>query len=225
MFEPGEMLSKAFLWITGRGDERRASTPDRRIRGGTGRGIGNGAGNKTGAAGVAGRSSIPGHLLLGAAGEEAVAAKAEILGWNILARNWRPEQEDVRRFGRVEPRCRGLELDLVALDSGTLVFVEVRTKTINASSVDAAQYADLLAPSRLFGKGKRERFLRAARCWLLYKDMWHYPCRFDLFCVGRASCAADGGALAASNFSLEHYSNVLEDCHAVDSRNATWQPW
>ena len=163
--------------------------------------------------------------MLGAAGEEVVAAKAKALGWKILARNWRPEQEDARRFGRVAPRSRGLELDLVALDSGALVFVEVRTRTTSVSSVTATPHTDLLDPSRLFSKGKQGRFLRAARCWLLYKDMWHYSCRFDLFCVGCASGEAIGGTLAASNFSIEHYSNVLEDCHAMDSRNTTWQPW
>lgn len=223
-------------------------------------------------------SARPGHLLLGQAGEELIAARARALGWKILARNWRPEQEATKRFGPVAPRSRGLELDLVALDSETLVFVEVRTRTtrprVHKISPDglpgelpgdsAGEFpGGSLDPERLFGRGKQERFFRAANCWLLYKDMWHYPCRFDLFCVGCLSPGASsdaGGALpgalpsalpsvlsdtaraagggatgfetgttdpltAKHNFFIKHYRNVLEDCHALDSRNAAWQPW
>lgn len=226
MSDPEGILAKALFWMTGRKGGASASAPNC-----VGCGIseisgaGTRTGSRTGSSDTTGHSSSPGHLLLGAAGEEVVAAKAKALGWKILARNWRPEQEDARRFGRVAPRSRGLELDVVALDSGTLVFVEVRTRTTGVSSAEAAAHNDLLDPSRLFGKSKQGRFLRAARCWLLYKDMWHYPCRFDLFCVGSASGEASGGALEVSSFSIEHYSNVLEDCHAMDSRNTTWQPW
>lgn len=50
---------------------------------------------------------------LGAIGEQLAAAYLERLGYRVVARNW---------------RCAGGELDLVADDDGTLVFVEVRTR-------------------------------------------------------------------------------------------------
>lgn len=218
MSEPDGVWAKAFFWASGLKDRLHAAIAP--------------AGNATpngvtvGVAGLAAPSA--GHLVLGGAGEKIVAAKVKALGWKILARNWRPEQEDKRRFGPVAARSRGLELDLVALDAETLVFVEVRTRTTKLLTAKSAQQ-DVLDPVRLLNKSKRERFLRAARAWLLYKDMWHYPCRFDLFCVGcvraDSSARASGCVLPDSGFSIEHYSNVLEDCHAMDSRDAAWQPW
>lgn len=50
---------------------------------------------------------------IGAAGEEEAAAHLERLGYRILARRFRT------RFG---------ELDIVALDGGTIVFVEVKAR-------------------------------------------------------------------------------------------------
>ncbi|MCG9968181.1 YraN family protein [Pelotomaculum terephthalicicum JT] len=52
--------------------------------------------------------------LLGRQGEEAAAQYLEKNGYRILCRNY---------------RCRLGELDLIALDGGVLVFVEVRTRS------------------------------------------------------------------------------------------------
>ena len=49
----------------------------------------------------------------GAEGEEAAAAHLRRLGWKILDRNW---------------RSRHLELDIVAEERDTVVFVEVKTR-------------------------------------------------------------------------------------------------
>lgn len=56
---------------------------------------------------------------LGALGERVAVAYLTRLGWQILDRNW---------------RCRYGELDVIALDnaSGTVVFVEVKTRTGDA---------------------------------------------------------------------------------------------
>lgn len=50
---------------------------------------------------------------LGRAGEERAVAYVEALGWEVLARNW---------------RCRIGELDIVALDGGCVVAIEVKTR-------------------------------------------------------------------------------------------------
>jgi putative endonuclease len=51
---------------------------------------------------------------VGRAGENAAAEHLEHLGYILLERNW---------------RCRIGEIDLIALDGNTLVFVEVRSRT------------------------------------------------------------------------------------------------
>lgn len=50
---------------------------------------------------------------LGRVGEAFAAAHLTGLGWEIIARNY---------------RCRGGEVDLVAIDGGILAFVEVKTR-------------------------------------------------------------------------------------------------
>jgi len=54
------------------------------------------------------------NAAIGASGERIAALLLEQAGARIIARNW---------------HCRGGELDLVALDSDTLVCVEVRVRT------------------------------------------------------------------------------------------------
>lgn len=51
---------------------------------------------------------------LGKWGEQVAASYLEARGWDILQRNW---------------RCRHGEIDLIARDGQTLVFVEVRTRS------------------------------------------------------------------------------------------------
>lgn len=51
---------------------------------------------------------------LGRAGEDQAVRYLEQRGWQILGRNW---------------RCRDGEIDIIARDGRTLVFVEVRTRT------------------------------------------------------------------------------------------------
>jgi putative endonuclease len=79
-------------------------------------------------------------------------------------------------------RCRGGEVDLVCLEGGTLVFVEVRLRTnprfgCAAESITAA---------------KRRRIVFAAKWWLVQAGRAHQnrPCRFDAVLYG--SAPADG---------------------------------
>jgi putative endonuclease len=84
--------------------------------------------------------------LLGRRGEEIVAARLRAAGWRVLARNCRT------------PGVRG-ELDLVALDATTLVFVEVKT-------MRAAAAAGPETPAAMVGPRKRAKLRALAIAWL-----------------------------------------------------------
>ncbi|HEX3783920.1 MAG TPA: YraN family protein [Pseudonocardiaceae bacterium] len=85
-------------------------------------------------------SSPPGHVL-GRLGEELAAQYLEILGFVLLARNW---------------RCRDGELDIVATDGHSLVVVEVKTRTND----DFGTPADAMTPVKI------RRIKAATRAWL-----------------------------------------------------------
>ncbi len=96
--------------------------------------------------------------LAGGAAEDLAARYLEGRGLAIVERNW---------------RCRAGEIDLVARDGATLVFVEVRLRTSAAfggarASVDAH---------------KRQRILRAARTYLAGRA--DLPCRCDVVLLDR----------------------------------------
>ena len=76
---------------------------------------------------------------LGLTGERLAAEHFERLGYDILARRHRT------RFG---------ELDLVAADASTIVFVEVKTRRASGD------------PWAALGDGKREQVRRMAAAWL-----------------------------------------------------------
>ena len=81
---------------------------------------------------------------LGRRAESAVAARLREAGWVILARN---------------ARTRHGEIDLIALDQGTLVFVEVK----------AGRSGRLRGPERpvlAVGPAKQRRLRALARAWL-----------------------------------------------------------
>jgi putative endonuclease len=89
----------------------------------------------------------------GAAAEELAAAFLERNGLAITARNY---------------RCRFGEIDLVARDGRTLVFVEVRQR----------RNEDFGGAAASITHGKRARLLRAARHYLAGIRI-EPPCRFD----------------------------------------------
>ncbi len=62
------------------------------------------------------KRSIAPHLLLGERGEDAAFFHLRHLGYTVVARRWRSP-------------CHPGDLDLVAWDSNTLVFVEVKTRS------------------------------------------------------------------------------------------------
>jgi putative endonuclease len=87
--------------------------------------------------------------------EELAAAELERLGFRILARNWR--------------RPEG-ELDLIADDQGTCVFVEVRSRT----GLEQGDPLESITPR------KRARVIRAARLFLDSEPVPAAGYRFDV---------------------------------------------
>jgi putative endonuclease len=87
---------------------------------------------------------------LGKGGEDLVAARLEREGYRLLARNARVRYREWAIAG---------ELDLIALDGSTLVFVEVKTGRIGARRGPER-------PVLAVGPEKRRRLRRLARAWL-----------------------------------------------------------
>ena len=104
------------------------------------------------------------------------------LDWRIIERNW---------------RCRRGEIDIIAEDHGTLVFVEVKTRNAH-TEVDPGEAVDL---------EKRRRLRAAVQDYL---NMWDEPLpyRYDIIAVW----------LDANNRleRLELRGNAFEDEHAQD---------
>ncbi len=93
---------------------------------------------------------------LGRAGEELAAERFKKGGWKILERNLSL------------PSC---EIDIVARDGGTLVFVEVKTRRGEGYS---DPYAEVPA-------SRRNRMRRAASEYLRWRGLdRRTPCRFDI---------------------------------------------
>jgi putative endonuclease len=95
----------------------------------------------------------------GQAAEALARQFLEQRGLRLLAQNW---------------RCRLGELDLVMLDSDTVVFVEVRYRRYSAWG-GAAESVDAR---------KREKLSRAAQHFLQQESRWaRHPCRFDVIAI------------------------------------------
>lgn len=131
------------------------------------------------------------HLHLGRAGEDAAEAHLAAKGLCILARNV--------VLGR-------LEIDLVAEDGDTLVFVEVKTRGEGS----------LASPADGLTAQKRSRLVRAAQAYLSLHDLWRRPCRFDL-----VSVLVRGGGVAL----VEHVEDAFRPEEAPGRRTGSWQPW
>jgi putative endonuclease len=101
-----------------------------------------------------------------ASGQQAEAFAAaffERKGLRLLARNY---------------RCRFGEIDLIARDGATLVFVEVRLR----SRTDFGTAAESI------NAAKRRKLVAAARHYLARSGA-DQPCRFDAFLVGQDGAA------------------------------------
>ncbi|MDI9570315.1 MAG: YraN family protein [Pseudomonadota bacterium] len=98
------------------------------------------------------------RISAGRRGEELAAAFLARAGYAILDRNW---------------RCPLGELDIVARDGGTLVFVEVRTRR-------SARFG---APEESVGFSKRRKLSRLATFYIHRYGLFDVPARFDVAAV------------------------------------------
>jgi putative endonuclease len=96
------------------------------------------------------------HLVIGRAAEEAAARHLGKLGWRVVTTNF---------------RAKGGELDLVAMDGGTLAIVEVRYRASDLYGGAAGSIT----------RAKRSRIVRAARALLAVNPPFaKLPARFDV---------------------------------------------
>ncbi len=101
---------------------------------------------------------MPTRRELGAIGEEAAVALLRRRGYRIRERN---------------VRCPMGELDLVAEEGGSLVFLEVKAR----STVDYGAPFEAITPA------KQWRLQRLATYYLTTRRLWDRPCRFDAVSV------------------------------------------
>lgn len=95
----------------------------------------------------------------GRLGEDLAAEYLRAKGYRLLERNCRTP------FG---------ELDIIARDGQTIVFVEVRT----------CRTADFIEPAESVGRRKKEHLIKAAKYWLLAKELNNETAlRFDLIAI------------------------------------------
>ena len=95
------------------------------------------------------------HIRLGRRGEEAAERFLVSAGYRILARRY---------------RTRAAEIDLIAEDGDTLVFVEVKARSSTSSG----------RPSEAVDGRKRARIAGAASLYLASRGAYERACRFDV---------------------------------------------
>jgi putative endonuclease len=106
---------------------------------------------------------------LGAAGEKEVSRYLQKRGVLIVDRNW---------------RIKGGEIDLVAEDAGTIVFVEVKTRR----SFAFGSPLEAITPEKAF------RLQRLALAWMAINKRWGQDYRIDCAGVwmdGHGGCEID----------------------------------
>jgi putative endonuclease len=113
----------------------------------------------------------------GAWGEDTARRYLEAKGYGIRARNWRAP--------------RG-EVDLIAQDGDTIVFVEVKTRT--GSRFGTAEEAVTSV--------KQRRLQRAAWAYLLAHDLLDAPWRIDVIAIDRSAGMATPR--------IEHYRDAVD---------------
>ncbi|NLF68317.1 MAG: YraN family protein [Candidatus Anammoximicrobium sp.] len=114
---------------------------------------------------------------LGRRGEAAAARFLKKKGYVIVARS------DRMRLG---------ELDLVAVDGRTVVFVEVKTRRSHESG----------HPAEAVGDDKQRRLTRLALTYLKRHNLLEYPARFDVVAVTWADDRREPV--------IEHFPNAFE---------------
>lgn len=119
---------------------------------------------------------MPSSRLSGAGFEDLACSYLEAKGYHILERNVHILRKEV---------------DIVAADRGTIVFVEVKGRR-------SARFG---SPLEAVGGRKRRHLLRFATAYLKERELWNRSCRFDVIGV-RAS--------AGSAPVFEHVENAFQ---------------
>ena len=96
--------------------------------------------------------------ILGQAGEELATAYLEKAGYKILIRNYRQ-------------KCG--EIDIIAEDRGTLVFVEVKTRKSTSFGIPFAAVTEK----------KQRQIGRVAQVYLSSNNLFNHPARFDVISI------------------------------------------
>jgi len=112
------------------------------------------------------RASSTSTTEAGSAAERAAASFLRERGYHVLERNF---------------RCRGGEIDIVALDGSTLVFVEVKLRRTLARG----------APIEAVTALKQTRVRRAAQTYLAFSGRVFERIRFDVISVLRTSARTE----------------------------------
>jgi putative endonuclease len=102
------------------------------------------------------------NKLLGQEGEDRAAQFLVKQGHRILERNY---------------RTRSGEIDLITLHEGTVVFVEVKTRTSDAFG----------APELAVNARKQGRMIKAALGYIKYRKLHQVPCRFDVVAISSSA--------------------------------------
>jgi len=95
---------------------------------------------------------------IGQKGENLAFAYLQNLGYKVLERNY---------------RCKLGEVDIIALDNDTLVFIEVRTR----SSLDFG------LPQESINRRKRHQISKVALEYMTRKKLKNTPARFDVVAI------------------------------------------
>lgn len=98
------------------------------------------------------------RIALGKLGEEYAFEQLKKMGYRILCQNYRSPAG---------------ELDIVAEQDGSLVFIEVRTKTSHRFGT----------PAESITRKKQEKLRQMARIYISSNRLFGKPCRFDVVCV------------------------------------------
>ena len=112
---------------------------------------------------------------LGKAGERRAERFLRKLGYRSVTRNY---------------RCSTGEIDLVALDGRTIVFVEVKTRT-------GAEHAD---PQDAVTSVKQKRLISAAKAFIQQTHSQGRACRFDIVAITMADNKSE---------KIEHFQNAF----------------
>ncbi len=98
------------------------------------------------------------RLSLGKKGEELAITQLKALKYKILERNF---------------KCRLGEIDIIARDKSTLVFIEVKTRATR----------DFGGPAAAVHERKQRQLSKVALVYLNQKKLFNIPARFDVVAV------------------------------------------